>query len=711
MIHVAPLRTMLLNPQPVRFAKCTLSTWMLVFIWMACACRSAPGDDPQAFTAANLIDNGTFQGDPRGNVPGWEKIRMPIPDSKPLAGFMDAPPAALYIQDAGGVKQTLKGLEEEQAYRLVFRAWRRGGDWAPKPALSIGGIPLPLEREILPESPDHQPGRNLELYTIDQLVRPGAGDFELKIEVVGDIIGLSRYSEVWLEQVSFTPVGEKAELLSYPVETIAYRDRAILRAGCPETIGLQLSNPCDAPITARVKLIVPVGVKALDPVEREVATWARRDIYAPFIQAYGVPRRVPEKSPSATLTWRVEADKPGDYRFRFEVDGERITPFTVNLDGTFEPALSNVRKAKAVSPPVKADTGDIKVGAMFYPGWVPGSGWGWNLLEPYPNRKPALGYYDDTEIEVIDWQVKWALEHGISFFNLCWYRFPQNIGQSPVRAWRNDTLEKGLLQSTFIDQFEFVLTWENHNAAGISSREDLLDNLLPHWIGKYFSHPSYLRFDGKPVLFIYSMDIFIRQIGGLANARTALETMREQCRLAGLNGLILAGEYRDTDRAILERFREAGLDASWSYGMQSVEGLRLRREWNALPDIPTISMGWDPRPWQEYIGYWWTSYWRHTPEQFRAVAGETLQIMKSWPEGSLTRHIVQLDNWNEWGEGHYIAPSREEGFAYLEAIRQVFAPNSPKPVNVLPEGIGLGPYEQSYERWLASWKGILDGTQ
>jgi hypothetical protein len=659
--------------------------------------------------AADLITNGKFQGDAHGNVPGWEIIRTPVPGSKPLAGFgTNAPAAALHIVDAGGVKQTLQGLKEDQTYRLTFRAWRRGGDWAPKPALTIGGIPLELPREILPESPDQEAGRNLEVYTIDQLVRPGAGDFELKIEVFGDIVGLSRYSEVWLEEVTFTPVEETAGLLNYPVETIAYRERAILRAGRPETIGLQLSNPVDAVITAKVKLIAPAGVKVLDPLEREVTSWTRRDIYAPFIQAYGVPRKVPEKSPSATLTWRVEADKPGDYDFAFEVEGERIAPLTVKLDGTFEPARENTPNPGAVPPPVKADTGGIKVGAMFYPGWVPGTGWGWNLLEPYPQRKPALGYYDDTTVEVIDWQIKWALEHGISFFNLCWYRLPDNIGKAPVQAWRNDTLEKGLLKSSFIDRFEFALTWENHNAAGVSSKEDLLENLMPYWIEKYFSHPSYLRFDGKPVFFIYSMDFFIEQLGGLANAREALAAMRQQCREAGLNGLIVAGEDRNDNRAVLEKFRVAGLDASWSYGMQRVSDLLLRREWDLLPDIATISKGWDPRPWQEYIGYWWTSHYRRTPEEFRKAAEETLAIMQSWPEGSIARHIVQLDNWNEWAEGHFIAPSREGGFGYLEAIRRVFAPNSAKPANVLPEEIGLGPYEAAYGHWLQSWKDALD---
>ena len=656
--------------------------------------------------ATDLIENSTFQGNAEGAVPGWEKIRTPIPGSAVAAGFGNAPATALYIQDAGGLKQTIKGLKKNQAYRLTFRAWRRGGDWSPKPTLSIGGIPLPMKCEILPASADSQSGRNLELYTLDELIRPGEGDFMLKVEVLGDIIGLSRYSELWLEQVTLTPVKENVPLLDYPLEATAFRDRALPRAGRPEIIGLQLSNPCDAPISAKVKLIAPDGVKILGPVKQEVSAWTRRDIYAPFIQAYGVPRKVPEKNPSATLTWQVQAEKPDGHVLQFEVEGQRIASMKVNLDAAFAPARENPAKASAVPPPVPADTGDVKVGAMFYPGWVPGTGWGWSLLEPYPNRKPALGYYDDTEVEVMDWQIKWALEHGVSFFNVCWYRDDGNEGK-PVVPWLNETLERGLLKSHFIDQFEFAITWENQNRGGISSKKDLLENLLPYWIENCFKHPSYLTFDGKPVLFIYSMDVFMTQLGGIENARAALEAMREQCLNAGLKGLIVAGECRSDDRAVFKRFQQMGLDASWSYGMEKTAGLRLRREWNLLPDIPTISVGWDPRPWQEYIGYWWTSHWQRTPAEFREVAEGTRKIMESWPKGSIARHIVQLDNWNEWGEGHYIAPSRDHGFGYLEAIRQTFAPNSTKPVNLVPEDVGMGPYEESYGRWLKEQKRIL----
>jgi len=58
--------------------------------------------------------------------------------------------------------------------------------------------------------------------------------------------------------------------------------------------------------------------------------------------------------------------------------------------------------------------------------------------------------------------------------------------------------------------------------------------------------------------------------------------------------------------------------------------------------------------------------------------------------------MLLLDNWNEWGEGHYIAPYREYGFGYLDAVRKVCT-SAPEPhEDLIPEDIGMGPYDTAY---------------
>ena len=62
--------------------------------------------------------------------------------------------------------------------------------------------------------------------------------------------------------------------------------------------------------------------------------------------------------------------------------------------------------------------------------------------------------------------------------------------------------------------------------------------------------------------------------------------------------------------------------------------------------------------------------------------------------------MLILDNWNEWGEGHYLLPCTECGFGYLDAIRKVFTNASENYVDIIPEDIGMGPYENVYRKWL-----------
>lgn len=63
-----------------------------------------------------------------------------------------------------------------------------------------------------------------------------------------------------------------------------------------------------------------------------------------------------------------------------------------------------------------------------------------------------------------------------------------------------------------------------------------------------------------------------------------------------------------------------------------------------------------------------------------------------------------LDNWNEFGEGHYLFPTREFGFGYLDAVREVFAPGAAEHRDVTPDDLGRGPYDSQYRLWLKQSK-------
>ena len=72
-----------------------------------------------------------------------------------------------------------------------------------------------------------------------------------------------------------------------------------------------------------------------------------------------------------------------------------------------------------------------------------------------PAPRPLLGFYDDSLPEVNDWHIKWALEHGISFFAFDWY---WNAGEKRLAR----TLEQGFLKARYASQMKFCVHWCNH---------------------------------------------------------------------------------------------------------------------------------------------------------------------------------------------------------------------------------------------------------
>ena len=167
----------------------------------------------------------------------------------------------------------------------------------------------------------------------------------------------------------------------------------------------------------------------------------------------------------------------------------------------------------------------ILVGAQNCPLWEADKPQMWNQVLKHPERTPALGFYSQENPEVADWETKWAVEHGISFFVYCWYRNGQG---GPVKMRFGSAIHDALLKSRYVSKMKFTIMWENQarGTAGVSSEADLMENLLPFWIENYFRHSSYLKIDNKPLLFIYRPEFLVQDLGGVDKVRAALDKMR-----------------------------------------------------------------------------------------------------------------------------------------------------------------------------------------
>lgn len=354
--------------------------------------------------------------------------------------------------------------------------------------------------------------------------------------------------------------------------------------------------------------------------------------------------------------------------------------------------------------PVPVNTGNFLVGAQRADLWnVPGV---WDLYRPtHIERQPVIGWYNEGESDVTDWEIKYAAEHGISFFMHCWYRDKLNVGKVPVQP-QYDHVIKSYSSCRYADKIKFAIEWIN-SYAGVSGTDDLLKNIVPFWIENYFKKANYLKIDNKPVVIIYAPDKLIEELGGVSNTASTITVMRQACVNAGFDGLILIGQYCwGPSKNPNAQFKSIGLEYSSAYhwptfgqvlsgsesytGQEIIDGHQVcwqdQANFGSLPNIITCSMGWDSTPWG---GMHSKSKWRLTPDQFQTVLQNAKNMMANRTAGSLDSRILLLDNWNEYGEGHYIFPARQYGFGYLDAIRNVFSSGDKAHTDIVPEDIGL----------------------
>ena len=390
---------------------------------------------------------------------------------------------------------------------------------------------------------------------------------------------------------------------------------------------------------------------------------------------------------------------------------------------------------KSVPTPMPLDTGKDILTMQVCTLWREGTHLGWSALdtEETMGSKPLLGWYDEGDPEVADWEIKYAVEHGINNFMYCWYR--RDVGGGPIKETTlDDQMWEGYFNAEYKDMINFSIMFTNHSPTRIYSEQDMLENLMPYWIETFFKNPNYLKTsDNKPILYIYQVDELLQHVGDAngdgtpnttADVKTMLGKMRQMCVEAGFGGLVIATEYRGRSNAEIKKICDSGFDYVYAYtwhptanDMTNDEMLEnIQRSLNVQRDaasrfgdtqvIPNISKMWDPEPWVN-VGF--------------STAGPTYQFdlahykeLMEWvkneygapvidPEG---HKMYMFDNWNEFGEGHHLQPTYgapaykdgKVGFGYLDVIRDVFGttPYDYQHNDLAPLEEGYGPYDKWY---------------
>ena len=363
-----------------------------------------------------------------------------------------------------------------------------------------------------------------------------------------------------------------------------------------------------------------------------------------------VIERLPHGMPEA-VTWLVKASGPGLVRLRAEYDGAVLTE-----EVRVEPIAPAEAPAAPASPgPAASD----RVPLLAHYHLPPPARFGPAMLDRMLYRRPYLGDYD-LQPEVMDWQARWALEHGIDGFIL------------DVRRGEAQVLD-AFLSSRAARQMKLVLRWTEPVPTADAGRQ-FLEQVRP-----IMSLPGYLRRGNKPLLLVGH----------------ALQRSREGWGLSDLLALADEGQAAlvaclPLNMASPELLAQAGYVAATSLHVEQLlpSSQPVLEAWEEAAQAQTPHVLSLQPAWQANL----------TPDRLSMLL--RIALMRARRPDSLALPFVIAGAWN--GE-QGLEPRRPDGTRWLEAIAG--ATGTPAPARlVLPAEAGMGPYDRARPAPPRAWE-------
>jgi len=318
-----------------------------------------------------------------------------------------------------------------------------------------------------------------------------------------------------------------------------------------------------------------------------------------------------------------------------------------------------------------------------------------------PDRHALLGNYDCADPRIADWHIKMAVENGVNCFVI--------PNARPAESWAPEkNFEDGLLRSQYIDRIRFAMLfntepwWDSPYLNDIISFEDLIEETIEYYCDHYFSHPSYLHVDGKPVLFLYHSGNYY-SVKGEAPYLDYVTRVRSAALAKGYDIYLLGDTVCPRFDPVWHAVMAEPLDAAGSY-------CSIGREWDFNRGSPYVVDTWgnylegNKAEWAWYSTFYESSDVGFVPNAAAGVDNRmafdlgydnwlvsrptpTAEEFQDFLAGAVDHvdpevNMLTIYAWNEYHEGAILEPTIEQGFTYLEIVRDLLGV---RPVDGWPE--------------------------
>lgn len=320
-------------------------------------------------------------------------------------------------------------------------------------------------------------------------------------------------------------------------------------------------------------------------------------------------------------------------------------------------------------------------------------------------------YYDLTDDKVKVWQSQLAKKYGV--YGFCYYHY-----------WFNGKLllEKPMEQMLANPEVDtpFCICWANEawTKAWVNSTQTLIPQKYGEkkewkdhfdYMLKFFKDDRYIKCDGKPLLVIYKPEL-------IECGNEMIDYFQELAKEAGFPGICMAYQHGNMDfysenkddsrydldiefqpiyarydydkdhaksglkvklkpiynkmsiwlgkklgREINLRWKKKGSDVVRKYDYDKIWECILNKKVVDKKRVPGAFAMWDNTPRHGLNGH---VYMGATPEKFEAYLKRLIKKTKT----EYNKDMIFVYAWNEWAEGGYLEPDKENGYGYLKAI-------------------------------------------